>query len=184
MIASTCLGLEENAGICTVTWEALYALTERGRVFFSPPRILHSNNTTFKHPNLTTTHHNGTSRRQTPSPIPRSTYLPPRTLRPSAIPCTYHPSLPPINLTTPGPKWRLPSPPSLRSLRRRKENPHRRNPQRTLRARRREDKDRLPCLPNDLQPQTRIQHRVLRLPPRNHALRRRELRQSSSSRPS
>lgn len=73
-------------------------------------------------------------------------------------------------LTLPGPKRRLPSPPSVRPLRSREENTDCCNTQGTLRTGCRENQDRRESLPDDLEPQTRIQRRRVQLPPRDHAL--------------
>ena len=83
----------------------------------------------------------------------------------------------PLQIIT-GTKWRLPPPPPLRPLRRRQKNPHPLSPQVALRPRCREDQDRLARLPNDFEPETRVQYRIIDLPPRDHAVGRGELRPS------
>jgi hypothetical protein len=116
---------------------------------------------------LPQTTQNGTSSRQTPSPLPRPTKLPQRPLRKTSIPCTspvLNPLPPHILTTIIGTIRRLPPSSRLRPLGRRKKNPHRRHPKRTLRPRRRKDKDRFPRLPNHQQPQVRIQHCSLCVP--------------------
>jgi len=72
-------------------------------------------------------------------------------------------------------------PPHHRPIRRRKEDENCRDLERALWARCREDQDRCPRLPDQQQPQARVQHCRLCLPPRNHPLRRWQLRQSGRS---
>ena len=69
----------------------------------------------------------------------------------------------------------LPSPPHLRPLGCRQENPYPRPPSLPLWPRCRKDQDRCPRLPDNVEPETGIQRRQLSLPHGNNALRCREL---------
>jgi hypothetical protein len=82
---------------------------------------------------------------------------------------------------TAGTKRRLSSSPRIRPFWSRKEDAHCCNPQRTLWPWCRKDQDRCACLPNHYEPQTRVQHRRFCIPPRDHAIRCRKLRQSSGA---
>src|SRR5690242_587034 len=74
-----------------------------------------------------------------------------------------------VHLT--GTKRRFSSPSCVRTVWRRQEDAHCRDSQGALWAWCREDQNRRPRLPDHLKPQARIQHRRVRLSPRNHTLR-------------